>query len=134
MPYHFTKENAREMRLKGVEKQKKRLAEMKASGEIREVRAKNRKMKELCMQMLKLPLEKGRFYDVDEVKNIAQVHGVNTDAETAIVTAMIHNAINGDVKSAEFLRDTSGQKPSDKVDVKGEISYEDYVKNRKVKL
>jgi hypothetical protein len=38
-----------------------------------------------------------------------------------MIIAMIQRAMKGDVKAAEWLRDTSGQKPTDNMNVIGAV-------------
>ena len=45
-----------------------------------------------------------------------------------IIDALIYKAKEGDVSSSTFLRDTIGEKPTDKVDMNNTISYEDAIK------
>jgi hypothetical protein len=48
--------------------------------------------------------------------------------QDAIIVAQSIKAISGDTKAAEFIRDTSGQKPKDKVEMSGQVSYESALK------
>lgn len=45
-----------------------------------------------------------------------------------IIAKAIENALNGDIKSMEFLRDTMGEKPTDKLETSVSLSYEDKLK------
>lgn len=51
------------------------------------------------------------------LKKIA-LERLGAGAGDEIIDAMIAKAKSGDVKAAEFIRDTSGQKPKDEVEVK----------------
>ena len=88
----LTEEEQRELARKGGQK----------SGEVR-------KAKKTMKQMLDYLLE----------KNIKTNKGDMSTLE-AIMVSMIAKASKGDVRATEFIRDTIGQKPSDKV--VGELS------------
>lgn len=45
-----------------------------------------------------------------------------------IIDAMITKASSGDVQATTFLRDTIGEKPTDKVDMSANVSYEEKLK------
>lgn len=122
------------MSRRGVEKQREVKARMKATGEEKAIKRKNRDMKALANFALDLPLKKGKHYMPEDITDLAQAKKLNCSVEMAIVLAQVLNAIDGDVKAAEFVRDTAGQKPTDKHEIEGAITYEDYVKARKVKL
>lgn len=72
-----------------------------------------------------------RKKELKELLNIA-LSMVNEESDMTnaelLVASMINKAIDGDVKAATFVRDTSGQKPIDQVEVKNaeiNISIED---------
>lgn len=83
----------------------------KASGAAR--RAK-KEMRETLIELLRLPVEKG---DIEEITNLAESKGKNLTIEQAMCVAMIREALNGNVKAATFIRDTSGNKLTDDVKV-----------------
>ena len=91
----------------------------KASGE-----AKRRKkaMKESLDILLNMPLKSGKQADVEAVKNFAALKGKNITVEQAMLIAQIQKALKGDTQALTFLRDTSGQKPEDNLNVVGEIN------------
>lgn len=59
---------------------------------------------------------------------------MNVSVQTAIDIAMIQRAIYGDVQAAIWVRDTVGDKPSDKVELDQSLTVEEWAKTRKVKL
>lgn len=89
-----------------------------ASGEAK--RAK-KAMKETLQTLLALPVSKKKVCDVEEIQAFAQLKGKNVDVQTAILIKQIQRALGGDLPSAEFVRDTAGEKPGDKVDVSGAL-------------
>ncbi len=48
---------------------------------------------------------------------IKDVKGNETTVQNAITKAMIKKALKGDIRAAEYVRDTSGQKPTETVEV-----------------
>lgn len=85
----------------------------KASGV---AKRKKKEMRETLEVLLDLNLKNGRHVDVENVKSLAQLKGKNISVQEAIAIAMLQNAMRGDVRSAEWVRDTSGQKPTDKIE------------------
>lgn len=91
----------------------------KASGETRRVR---RDMKESLNILLSLAVKSGEVIDPNDKSILSEVKGKNLTVSDAILVAQIQKALKGDLKAAEFVRDTVGQKPVDKKDIKQEIT------------
>lgn len=89
-----------------------------ASGE-----AKRRKkaLKETLNVLLDMPMKSGKNADIESIKNFAALKGKNINVQEAMAISMIQRALKGDVNAANWVRDTSGQKPTDKVDMKMEL-------------
>ena len=89
-----------------------------ASGE-----AKRRKkaMKEQLEILLAMPLKGNKCHDVEDIKSFAQLKGKNVTVETAILIRQIQRALAGDLPSAEFIRDTSGQAPKNEINMSGTL-------------
>lgn len=85
--------------------------------------AKRRKkaMRETLEILLDMPLTPKKRYDIEDIQSFAQLKGKNVDVETAIMIRQVQRALAGDLASAEFIRDTSGQKPSNQLNVTGEL-------------
>lgn len=98
-------------------------AEYGRQGGIKSGETKRRKkaMKETLEVLLSMPMKNGKSSDVESIKNFAALKGKNINVQEAMIIAMIHRAMKGDVKAAEFLRDTSGQKPTDNMNVIGAV-------------
>lgn len=79
-----------------------------------EVRRAKKAMRETLIELLRLPIENR---DIDEITSIAQAEGKNLTAEQAMCVAMIKEALKGNVKAATFVRDTSGNKLSEDVNL-----------------
>ena len=81
----------------------------KASGE---ARRRERTLKETLEKMLSLPIND------EQTKSFIQNLGFNDeelDNKTAITVAMYQEALKGNVKAYELIRDTLGEKPTDKL-------------------
>lgn len=86
-----------------------------------EAKRKKKQMQNTLDILLGMPLNGKKCYDVEEIQNFAQLKGKNVTVETAILIKQIQRALSGDLPSAEFIRDTSGQKPTNNVDVSGAL-------------
>lgn len=86
-----------------------------------ETKRRKKAMKETIEVLLSMPMKDGRIADVDSIKNFASMKGKNIDVQTAISIAMIQRALKGDKGAAEFIRDTSGQKPTDNMNIIGAV-------------
>lgn len=89
-----------------------------ASGEAK--RRKNQ-MKETLELLLAMPLNNKKCHEIEEIQNFAQLKGKNVTVEAAIMIKQIQRALAGDLPSAEFIRDTSGQKPTNDLNVSGAL-------------
>lgn len=90
----------------------------RASGE---ARAKRKQMRELLQDIFSMPLKRG---EVDEILSLEDIqgkslNGKNVTVEQALLFAQVQRALKGDTTAFAALRDTSGQKPSDKLDIGG---------------
>lgn len=77
-------------------------------------RRERRDMRETFLAMLDMPLHKG---GVTSAGTMDGMDGKNMTVGQAIALSVLRKALDGDVRAAEFIRDTSGQKPSDRVEV-----------------
>ena len=81
------------------------------------IRRQKRDMRETFRDLLDMPLKEG---DLDEVTALAGANRKNVTVGEAIALIMANKAIKGDVRAAEFVRDTSGQRPTSSVQVTAE--------------
>lgn len=95
---------------------------------------KRKSMKEAFDILLKIRLRRGEMAFPEDIKNLAEAKKLNISAEDAIAISMVERAILGDVQAATFIRDTVGEKPSDKVQVDQSLSIESWAKNHQPKL
>lgn len=84
-------------------------------------RRERKAMKETLEELLSMPLKKGASTDISKVRNIAAMKGKNITMQEAIMLSMLQKAAKGDVRAAEFVRDTAGQRPTDKMDMNVEL-------------
>lgn len=85
-----------------------------ASGKARRER---KAMKETLETLLSMPLKNGQEADLDEIQSLAATKGKNISVQEAIMLAQIQKAMKGDTKAAEYVRDTIGQKPDNKMNI-----------------
>lgn len=100
----FSPDEAREYGRKGAEKSA-------------QVRRAKRDMRETFRDLLDMPLKEG---DLEKVTALAGANRKNVTVGEAIALVMASKAVKGDVKAAEFVRDTSGQRPTSSVQVTAE--------------
>ena len=117
----ITKETAGEYSKMGVAKRK-------------ENAERRRTAKEDLHTLLRLALNKGELVNSYDLKHLADAEGKNISVQTAIDIAMVQRAIMGDVQAATWVRDTAGDKPSDKIEIDPTATIESWAKSRKVKL
>lgn len=98
---------------------KEELQECARIGQLKSTETKRRKksMKSVLEVLLKIPVGKGKVYDVDDIKNFADLAGKNISVEEAIIIKQIQRALKGDLNATQFIRDTSGQKPEDNLNI-----------------
>lgn len=112
---------ASEMQKKGIEARKRNTLERK-------------KIKDDLNILLKISLKRGDINDPEDILNLDEAQKMNVPVQTAINIAMIKRALLGDVQAAQYIRDTVGEKPSDKVELDQSLTIETWAKNHDVKL
>lgn len=103
-----------------TEKEQRELARKggKASGK---ARREKKSMRESLEVILGMALKPGKAQDVEQIKNFAEIKGKNITVEQAMLIAQVQKALKGDTQALAFLRDTSGQKPDDNVNLTGAV-------------
>lgn len=86
-----------------------------ASGE---TRRKKKRTKEILEVFLSMPLKKRVEADIDDIKAFELLKGKNITVNEAIQLKQVQRALNGDLSSAVYIRDTIGEKPVEKLDAK----------------
>lgn len=82
---------------------------------------KKKAMRETLEILLGMPLNQKKCYDIEDIQSFAQIKGKNVNVETAIMIRQIQRALAGDLASAEFIRDTSGQAPKNDINITGAL-------------
>ncbi|MDR1183387.1 MAG: hypothetical protein LBK67_01155 [Coriobacteriales bacterium] len=77
-------------------------------------RREQKEMKEALRALLDMPMGKGRLHDFHSIN---EAEGRNITLQEAILLSQALKAANGDTQAATFIRDTSGNKPNDKIEV-----------------
>ena len=85
-------------------------------------RREKKAMKDTLTALLSMPLKSGKAADVESIKNLAALKGKNITVQEAIMLAQIQKALKGDTKAAEYIRDTSGQKLKEAIEISGGIN------------
>ncbi len=84
-----------------------------------EVRRQRRMLAEAARAVLSMPLEAG---DLSEMQDLRACADANLTVAEASAVAIARKALAGDVEAARFLRDTSGEKPNDRVEVSADVA------------
>ncbi|MCI5569839.1 MAG: hypothetical protein MR372_08300 [Lachnospiraceae bacterium] len=91
-------------------------------GKARAKKQRERKtFQETARLILGMAVKSGEAVDISTIQSFADLNGKNMSVEEAIVLAQALRAIKGDRYAAEYLRDTAGEKPVEKVQVKPNI-------------
>lgn len=90
----------------------------KASGK---ARREKKAMKENLQTILAMTLKSGKLADIDSVQNFAALAGKNITVQDAILIKQTQKAMMGDTRAAEFVRDLSGNKPENTLNIDGNI-------------
>lgn len=99
-----TKEQAREAGRKGGI----------ASGKARK---QKKQMREAFETILAMSMKAGELTDISDLESFNQIKGTNISVQDAITAVIVNKALKGDIKSAEFVRDSIGQKPDDRMKI-----------------
>lgn len=84
-----------------------------------------KKLKDSLNILLNLSLKKGQSTETEDLMNLAEANKLNISVQDAIALSMIRSAMAGNVKAAEFVRDSLGEKPSDKIDLTADVTKTD---------
>ena len=86
-------------------------------------------MRERLEIILEMPLKSGKNADIENIKNFAALKGKNITVQDAMMIAQIQKALKGDTTAATFVRDTAGEKPTDKLTLDNRIDIDEKVKD-----
>ena len=90
----------------------------KASAKLRRER---KRANEILNIFLSMPLKKRKEAEIDDIKAFEELKGKNITVNEAIQLRQVQRALNGDLASATYIRDTVGDKPSENVNVNAEV-------------
>ena len=112
----------------GLEKGKNAFARMtpeqraecgrKGAEKANETRRKRKEMRETLDILLNMPLKKGKVYSAEEIKSFADLKGKNITIDQAMMITLVQKALKGDLNAITMVRDTVGEKPTDKMEIK----------------
>lgn len=81
-------------------------------------RRQKRTMKDTMSILLDMAIKQGDIPDIERIQSVAELNNLNMDVNTAICIKQALKAVkDGDTRAAEFCRDTSGNKPVERVQV-----------------
>lgn len=75
-------------------------------------RKERKAMKETAEMILGLTLKDGIVTDLEDIQSMAAANGKNITIQDAIILKQAQKALKGDIRAAEFIRDTSGNRPT----------------------
>jgi hypothetical protein len=84
-------------------------------------------MKDTLKALLTLPLDESQVADIETIKSLAALEGKNITVQEAILLQQVKKAMDGDTKAAEYVRDTAGDKPTDKVELNSKIDLDEKI-------
>ena len=90
----------------------------KGAEKANENRRRRKEMRETLDILLNMPMRKGKVYTAEDIKCFADLKGKNITIDQALMVCLIQKALKGDLNAIGMVRDTVGEKPSDKVEVK----------------
>ena len=84
-----------------------------------EARRRRKELKETLEILLNMSLDKRRKnVDIEKIQAFADLKGKNVTVDEAMMIKLVQKALGGDLNSISMIRDTIGEKPSDRVEVK----------------
>lgn len=101
---------------------KQRRESARKAGKASAAKRKERKaMQEIARIVLDMPLEAGDLADIEGI-SFDEYPDANLTLGQAAVLAVAKKAKRGDVQALQFLRDTAGEKPVERVEVSGDVA------------
>ena len=84
-----------------------------------EAKRQRKEMREMIQDIFEIGIKKGKV--ADDIKSLEDAKGKNLTVGQALVLAQVKKAMTGDTRALEFLRDTMGEKPTNKQEIKATI-------------
>jgi len=75
---------------------------------------------EIGEALSKATLKEGEIFELDKIRDIGQLKGANLSIKEIMFWKQVQKALDGDTKAFEVVRDTMGEKPTDKVALSSE--------------
>ena len=85
-------------------------------------RREKKAMRETLELLLSMALKDGAVANIEKIKSSAALNGKNITVQDAIMLKQIQKAMKGDTRAAEYIRDTSGNKPKEGVELSGTVN------------
>lgn len=116
--------------IKAEDLTKEELTERARKGGVASGKARREKkaFKETIETLLSMSTQEGNAVSIEEIQSFASLSGQNISVQEAIAIAQVQKAMQGDTKAAEYVRDSIGQKPSDKLHVNTGMELNDKLK------
>nr|DAW33412.1 MAG TPA: hypothetical protein [Caudoviricetes sp.] len=86
-----------------------------------EIKRAKKRTKEILELFLQMPLKKRKEAEIEDIQAFEQLKGKNITVNEAIQLRQVQRALNGDLNSAQYIRDSVGDKPSDTVNMNAEV-------------
>lgn len=84
-----------------------------------EAQRQRKEMKDMIQDIFSIGIKKGKVYE--DIKSLEDAKGKNLTVGQALILAQVKKAMTGDTRAMEFLRDTMGEKPTNKQEVTAKI-------------
>lgn len=81
-------------------------------------RREKKRAKDILDIFLAMPLKRRKLANVEEIQAYESLKGKNITVNEAIQLKQIQRALNGDLSSATYIRDTVGEVPTSKVEAR----------------
>ena len=93
--------------------------EIQSAGGIASGKARREKkmMRETLETLLTLTIKDGDAASIENIKSLAEIKGKNITVQDAIMLVQIQKAMKGDTRAAEYVRDTSGNRVKEEIDI-----------------
>ena len=83
---------------------------------------RRKELKETLDILLDMPLRTGRTTNVEKVQAFANLKGKNITVDQAMMVCLIQKALKGDLSAIAMVRDTIGEKPTEKVNMDAKVT------------
>ena len=83
---------------------------------------RRKELKETLNILLDMPLKTGRTTTVEKVQAFANLKGKNITVDQAMMVCLIQKALKGDLSAIAMVRDTIGEKPTEKVNMDAKVT------------